>query len=196
MPSRSPKAPPARAVRRGIGWRQHRAKSRAVEPRPPLRSRGAARRTPGSRICRIGQPVPMPAPGVRGSRSGFAPRRRSRPGRRPRRCRRTLEVMKPRCGVRRSHASGRPWPSGALESTVELAMDHEQDAVQASPDDEVPGGSVPEAAEEHRDQRGCTRVRLGPAAIAAERDVEVVAQPGGQRDVPAPPEVRTGSRER
>ena len=47
---------------------------------------------------------------------------------------------------------------------------------------------MPEAAEQHRQQQ----VAVGPQpalAVAAERDVEVVAQPARERHVPAPPEV-------
>ena len=48
-------------------------------------------------------------------------------------------------------------------------------------------------AEQERDHE----VHVGAAAalaVAAQRDVEVVAQPAGQRDVPAPPEVLDGAR--
>ena len=68
------------------------------------------------------------------------------------------------------------------------ALDDQERAVQQAPDHEVPARAVPQAAEEeHRDQ-----VAVHPRrrhAVAAERDVEVVAEPGRQRDVPAPPEL-------
>ena len=54
--------------------------------------------------------------------------------------------------------------------------------------DERPGGAVPEPAEQHRQQQVAVREQRA-LAVAAERDVEVVAQPARQRHVPAPPEV-------
>ena len=60
--------------------------------------------------------------------------------------------------------------------------------MQRAPDDEFPGRAVPEAAEHHGQQQ----IAVGPepaVPVAAERDVEIVAQPARQRHVPAPPEV-------
>ena len=62
------------------------------------------------------------------------------------------------------------------------------DAVDPAPDHERPGGAVPEPAEEHRQHE--VAVRRDPSLpVAAERDVEVVAQPARERHVPAAPEV-------
>ena len=58
----------------------------------------------------------------------------------------------------------------------------------AAPDQEIPTGAVPQSAEQH----GQHQVAVGaPGAVAAaaERNVQIVAQPAGERDVPAPPEV-------
>ena len=67
-------------------------------------------------------------------------------------------------------------------------VDHQVDAVQPAPDHEGPAGAVPQPAEQHRDhQVGVAARRAAP--VAAERDVEVVAQEARQRDVPAAPEV-------
>ena len=57
-----------------------------------------------------------------------------------------------------------------------------------APGDERPPRPVPEAAEEHRQQQVPIRDR-GTAPAAAERDVQVVAQPARERDVPAAPEI-------
>ncbi len=57
-----------------------------------------------------------------------------------------------------------------------------------APDDERPAGAVPEAADQHRQHQVAVRDHLA-LAVAAERDVEVVAQPARQRHVPAAPEV-------
>ena len=69
------------------------------------------------------------------------------------------------------------------------ALDDERGAVDPAPDDERPAGAVPEAADEHRQHEVAIREQR-PAAVAAERDVEVVAEPARERHVPAPPEVR------
>src|SRR6185436_19037404 len=67
------------------------------------------------------------------------------------------------------------------------AFQHEEEAVIQSPRDEGPTRAVPQAAEEKHDDEIEVIARLR-AAVAAERDVEVVAEPARQRDVPAPPE--------
>src|SRR5262245_43787734 len=73
-------------------------------------------------------------------------------------------------------------------------MVHDQiDAVQPAPDDKQPAGAVPQAADQHHQQK----IQVSPetaAAVAAERDVQVVAQEARQRDVPAPPELNDASR--
>ena len=61
-------------------------------------------------------------------------------------------------------------------------------AMHAAPDDEIPRSAVPQAAEQHREEQVEVHAQP-PLSVAAERDVEIVAQPGGERDVPAPPEV-------
>ena len=58
-----------------------------------------------------------------------------------------------------------------------------------APGHKRPIGSVPESAEQHREPQ----VAIGPPrpmTAAAQGDVYVVAQPRGQADVPAAPEVR------
>ena len=60
--------------------------------------------------------------------------------------------------------------------------------MQRAPHHKSPGRTVPEPAEQHGDcQIDVTQQRA--AAIAAERDVEIVAQELRQRHVPAPPEI-------
>ena len=67
-------------------------------------------------------------------------------------------------------------------------LDDERDAVDRPPRDECPAGAVPEPADQHRQHQVAVREDLAPAT-AAERDVEVVAQPARERHVPATPEV-------
>ena len=61
-------------------------------------------------------------------------------------------------------------------------------AVVGAPDDERPRCPVPQAPEHHGDHDVEGDALLGPV-IAAERDVQVVAQPERQRDVPPTPKI-------
>ena len=74
------------------------------------------------------------------------------------------------------------------------AFEHEERAVEQAPDHEVPAGAVPQAAQEEHDDQVEVR-RAGRDAVAAERHVEVVAEPARQRDVPAAPELLDVSRD-
>ena len=73
-------------------------------------------------------------------------------------------------------------------------MHDQQQAVIGAPGDEMPGGAVPQAAQQHGDHQVAISLER-PLAIAAKRDVEVVAQPGGEADVPAAPEITGIGRE-
>jgi len=86
--------------------------------------------------------------------------------------------------------SQRPREPRLLPGSVaeEQAVPPEQQAVIGAPEHEVPARPVPQAAEQHGQEE--VQVGAGGAAtVAAERDVEVVAQPGRQGDVPALPEL-------
>jgi hypothetical protein len=75
-----------------------------------------------------------------------------------------------------------------LSKGLEDAEGGEADAVEESPEDERPADAVPEAAEEKHDDG----VEVGgtlPAVGVGERGVDVVAEPVGEGDVPAAPEV-------
>ena len=67
-------------------------------------------------------------------------------------------------------------------------MKRQRRAVQESPEHEVPARAVPQPAQEHGDDQIDVRAPR-PLPIAAQRDVEVVAEPLAERDVPAAPEV-------
>ena len=56
------------------------------------------------------------------------------------------------------------------------------------PEDEIPGGSVPQSTKEHRDHQVQGRA-VRSSSIASEWDVQVVAEPGGETDVPSSPEL-------
>ena len=53
---------------------------------------------------------------------------------------------------------------------------------------------MPKAAEQHGDHQVAIS-HPSAAAVAAEWNVQVIAQPGGERDVPAPPEIGDPPRE-
>ena len=67
-------------------------------------------------------------------------------------------------------------------------VDDEVAAVERTPHDEVPRSAVPQPTQEHREHEVAVGGEVRPP-VAAERDVQVVAQPVRQRDVPAPPEL-------
>src|SRR4051812_44415950 len=62
-------------------------------------------------------------------------------------------------------------------------------AVKQSPEHEGPARSVPEPAQEERKQN-IRQLARRAAAIASERNVDIVAQKAGQRHVPAAPKLR------
>src|SRR5204863_6020339 len=71
------------------------------------------------------------------------------------------------------------------EDARHVLADDQKHAVHRAPEHEVPARAVPEAAENHRDHQIADAV----AAIAAEWDVKIVAEPRREADVPAMPEL-------
>ena len=68
------------------------------------------------------------------------------------------------------------------------AMPRQRKTMQGAPQHKCPRRAVPEAAQ----QEGDEQVAQGPSrapAVATQRNVQIIAEPAGQRDVPAPPEV-------
>ena len=82
-------------------------------------------------------------------------------------------------------------PSGAVFPRAHLSPElihYDPQAVESAPDHKFPGGSVPQATQQHRKRQ----VHVGPNAaepVSAKRYVQVVAQPCRERDMPATPEV-------
>src|SRR5436853_7697244 len=76
-----------------------------------------------------------------------------------------------------------------IETFAPLApLEREHSAVHSPPDDEVPRRAMPEPTEEHgEDQVNVSAAESAP--VSAQGDVKILAQPGGERDVPAPPEI-------
>src|SRR6267143_1501135 len=71
------------------------------------------------------------------------------------------------------------------------AFDDEKGAVPQAPDDEVPARAVPETAQKEDGDEIAVPPRRADA-VSTERDIEVVTEPGRQRDVPPSPEVGDG----
>src|ERR1043166_1511294 len=69
------------------------------------------------------------------------------------------------------------------------AMHDERKAVQSAPDYKSPSAAVPQSAEQHRDHDVAVD-EPGRPAISPERNVKIIAEPAGETDVPAMPEVR------
>src|SRR5262252_2847679 len=67
-------------------------------------------------------------------------------------------------------------------------LDAEKGAVPGSPHRIFESGAVPDAANEHR-QKQVPVSREPPAAVTAERVIDVITQPARKADVPATPEV-------
>src|SRR5262249_23112037 len=65
------------------------------------------------------------------------------------------------------------------------AFDGESHPVKRAPDDVRPIGPMPEPAEQHGDDE----IAIAVLSIPAERDIEIVAQPRAQADVPPMPEI-------
>src|SRR5438105_9450758 len=61
--------------------------------------------------------------------------------------------------------------------------------MEAAPNDEGPFGAVPQAAEEHRRQQVDALAGKAFPVAAKGTDIEIIAQPAGQADVPAAPEI-------
>src|SRR5690606_28191870 len=72
------------------------------------------------------------------------------------------------------------------------AFDREGGGVDRAPDDEGPVRAVPDGAGHHRDPH-VDHGACGAVAAAAERVVDVVAEPGGEGDVPATPQGAHGA---
>jgi len=71
-----------------------------------------------------------------------------------------------------------------LANGLEGAKNCEADAVEESPEDKGPADAVPETAEEHDDD-GVDVTGALPAGCIGEREIQVVAEPVGEGDVPA-----------
>lgn len=97
-------------------------------------------------------------------------------------------------GLDESEPSGLGVAGLSRSDAGEEAVADEPGAVHGAPGDESPAGAMPEAADEHGDHE-IAGGGAEAAATAAEGDVKVVAEPAGEADVPAAPEVLGGGGE-
>ena len=70
----------------------------------------------------------------------------------------------------------------------------EQRTIVRPPENEVPTGAVPEARQHHRDHQVAIDGRV-PTAPRRQRQVDVIADPGGEGNVPPAPELRDARRQ-
>ena len=75
-----------------------------------------------------------------------------------------------------------------------VLLRHQQEEVPQPPEDEGPVRSVPNAGEEP-DHQQVEKMPPGTYPIAAQGDVHIIPEPGGQRDVPPAPEIGNGYRQ-
>ena len=174
---------------------RRRARRRARRAgRRSTRSRSALERRSRGSSCR---PITRDAPRARPERSTASPRpgATSRARNVPDRARgRASGTGSSRARRGGSTTNQRSQPGRAQPRSAERVLDDERRAVQRAPQHERPRRAVPQAAEHHRDHQVAVRPRSVPAAVAAERDVEEVAQEARERHVPAPPEVAEARR--
>jgi len=77
----------------------------------------------------------------------------------------------------------------AVPESAKQFVKTKQNAVIAAPKDKRPVGAVPETAEKHGDQNIAVDKPVRGYAAASERNVEIIAQAGGKRNVPSTPEI-------
>ncbi len=80
------------------------------------------------------------------------------------------------------------YPEQSEQLALPPVIDAQKNAVQPAPDQERPVRAVPETAQQHRDQKVHIAARAA-LAVAAQRNIQVIAQESRQRHVPAPPEI-------
>ena len=85
-----------------------------------------------------------------------------------------------------SRAGREPVRPETLFQFMEGMDDGQPHPMHDSPDQKTDIRAVPQPAERHRDDQ--VQVAVPPAA-PAKRDIQVVAEPQGQGDMPAPPEI-------
>ncbi len=167
--------------RRPPGRRREHAALQPVEPGHARQERDQRRRR-HRRDHRRGPNRPATAPGRAGCSiaDSIAPAWPSEPAR---------NTSQPATVTSEGHRIGGQARQPVQPAQQEQPLQHQEHAVIGAPGDVGPSRAVPQPAGQEADPQ----IHVAPPGrhpVAAERDVEVVADPGGQRDVPAPPELR------
>ena len=81
-------------------------------------------------------------------------------------------------------------PSGNAHPEL---MDSQSNAMQHAPKHKIPGSPMPQAAQEHGNDKVGILAYLA-LTVAAQGYIEIIAQPTGKRDMPTTPELRNGCR--
>ena len=71
-------------------------------------------------------------------------------------------------------------------------MGCKRNAVHHPPKDKIPRSAMPQATQEHGNDEIDILADF-PLPVATQRDIKVIAQPAGKRNMPPPPEFRNGS---
>src|SRR6516164_4617022 len=67
----------------------------------------------------------------------------------------------------------------------EQFVHRQRHTVKASPQDEIPTGTVPQSPQQHRNYQITVLLQFSEA-IPTQREIKIIAQPGRQRNVPTP----------
>ena len=82
-----------------------------------------------------------------------------------------------------------------LKSTQQKQLfRREQNRVQKTPQDKIPRRAVPQAGREP-DEQDIQQLPGAPLPVSAKRDIEIIAEPRAERNMPAPPEFRDAARQ-
>src|SRR6185369_1280328 len=90
---------------------------------------------------------------------------------------------------------GQAWHAFAIKCRpLQFARDENSGRVQHAPNHKRPGRPMPDS----RNEKGEEQIAVGEErspAVSAERNIDIVAEPGGKADVPSGPEIAQASRE-
>ena len=91
--------------------------------------------------------------------------------------------------------AGRAWKKASQRTgnayaqlTAEELMHHKSEAMESTPDDEHPGRAMPQTCHQHGEEVVEIHAHLS-LPVSAQRNIHIIAEPEGKRDVPATPEL-------
>ena len=83
-------------------------------------------------------------------------------------------------------------PAFAEDAAENPTLQYQECAMEKAPQDEVPTSTMPETAERENQEKINTCSKC-PTSAAAQGNIEVIAEPGGERNMPSLPEVAKGA---